>query len=131
MWFCRYKLRQFAERLPDGTVPITGFNTLQCPSSEHDYARTIARCLFFLSRQKKIEPYSSNLEAVYLRKVDPQHLERMSAVQALLFAGLSEASTNAPIYSVGRPKASSVLSEYMGPTEARIISTQNLGIVSL
>jgi len=96
MWFCRYKLRQFAERLPDGTVPITGFNTLQCPSSEHDYARTIARCLFFLSRQKKIEPYSSNLEAVYLRKVDPQHLERMSAVQALLFAGLSEASTNAP-----------------------------------
>ena len=36
-----------------------------------------------------------------------------------------------PIYSVGRPKASSVLSEYMGPTKARIISTQNLGIVSL
>ena len=32
-------------------------------------------------------------------------------------------------YSVGRPKASSVLSEYMGKTEARIISTQNLGIV--
>lgn len=33
--------------------------------------------------------------------------------------------------SVGRPKASSVLSEYMDATEARIISTQNLGIVSL
>lgn len=96
MWYGRWKIRQFAERLPDGTVPITGFNTLKCSSSENDYARTIARCLFFLSRQKKIEPYSSNLEEVYVRKVDPLHLERMAVVQALLFAGLSEAPTGAP-----------------------------------
>jgi hypothetical protein len=40
-----------------------------------------------------MEPYSSNLEAVCLRNVDPQNVERMSAAQALLFTGMCEIST--------------------------------------
>jgi hypothetical protein len=92
----RYKIRQFAERLPDGTVPITGFNTLLCVSSENDYAKTIARCIYFLARQKQMEPHSSTLEALLLQKVEPHDVVRMSAVQSLLWAGIIEVATGAP-----------------------------------
>ena len=86
----RYKIRQFAERLPDGSVPVTGFNSLFCESSEHDYARTVARCLYFLAKQAKLEPHSSKLQSIVERKLDPHDPERILAVQSLFFAGMCE-----------------------------------------
>jgi hypothetical protein len=89
----RYKTRQFAERLPDGKIPVAGFSNLSCESSKHVYARTIARCLFFLARQPAMEPHASRLKLACEKNLPHDDTERVSAIQSLIFAGLCEGAT--------------------------------------
>lgn len=85
---CRYKVRQFAKRRHDGTIPIAGFSALLCKTSEGDYAKTLARLIFFIVQKQPVmsKRVSDSLDAGH----SPSHIERMTAIQDLLFEALCE-----------------------------------------
>ena len=73
-------------------MPIQGFGTLKCQDSVNAYARTLARCLFFLVRDKNLEPHSSAL-LKYASEAEPDSFTRRNGVNNLLFAALCQAPT--------------------------------------
>lgn len=89
--FFRYKVLQWAKRKQDGLLPTQGFSTLKCQDSVRAYARTLARCLFFLVRDSSLEPHSSALARYMETNVAPDAFWRTGAVDCLLFEALCQA----------------------------------------
>jgi hypothetical protein len=52
----QYFLRRVAKRKHNGEIPIAGFQTLSCKSSETLYARTAARFLYYIMKMTKAKP---------------------------------------------------------------------------
>jgi len=73
-------------------VPTAGFNVLFCEDSVNDYARTIARCLYFLEKQSKLQN-ATRLELMFKNKVDPKAAERAATVEALVFEAMCEVAS--------------------------------------
>jgi hypothetical protein len=85
---CRYKIRQFAKRKHDGTIPIAGFSALFCKTSERDYARTLARLVYFMVKKQPV--MSKRLIDTIDQGLESEHPQRRYAVQDLLFEALCE-----------------------------------------
>lgn len=93
---CRYKVRQFAKRRHDGTIPIAGFSALLCKTSEGDYAKTLARLIFFIVQKQPVmsKRVSDSLDAGH----SPSHIERMTAIQDLLLRPSVKEATATDFY---------------------------------
>jgi hypothetical protein len=52
----QYFLRRVAKRKHNGEIPIAGFQTLSCKSSETLYSRTAARFLYYIMKMTKAKP---------------------------------------------------------------------------
>ena len=52
----QYFLRRMAKRKHNGEIPIVGFQTLSCKSSENLYARTAARFLYYIMKMTNATP---------------------------------------------------------------------------
>ncbi len=111
----RYKVLQYAKRQHDGIVPIVGFSWLHCETSKKNYARTLARYLYFVVQSSEEVGELSNacqsLSRAVTAKEPPSSQNRCTCVDSIFFQALVQLpsskdysiDTFAKIYYVAAP----------------------------